>query len=258
MTPQQTDFIHKEVELDSLINRNMVKEELDADIELDKMDDNSGDKTPYKELIVNNACSTENTLPQMEQWSILSNIINYVQYSKNPKNFHSMTIRPMKYNRAVKDINGRNVNESLLEVNLVDISDRSKEEYLDRYGGIKSEIVDTTRVDENSDLSMTYLGKINMTHDKNLIVEERCLITKLGYTVGKLLDRTECQILLDTGVSKSFMSKSYYLHCKALHSLPKLASKTQRIQVGNGQYVSVLFIIPVVIELEVIGLKCIH
>ena len=48
---------------------------------------------------------------------------------------------------------------------------------------------------------MTYLGKINMIRDKNLIVEERFPITKLGYTVGKLLDRTECQILLDTGAS---------------------------------------------------------
>ena len=32
-------------------------------------------------------------------------------------------------------------------------------------------------------------------------------------------------------------------------SLPKFASKTQRIQVGNGQYISVLFIIPVIIEI---------
>ena len=57
----------------------------------------------------------------------------------------------------------------------------------------------------------------------------------------------ECQTLLDTGVSKSFMSKTHYLRGKLLHSLPKFASKTKRIQVGNGQYVSVLFIIPTVI-----------
>ena len=207
-TPQQIDFIYKKAELGSLINRNMIKEELDADIELSKMDDNSGDENPYKALIVNNACKTENVLPQMEQWSVLSNIINYVQYSKNPQNFHSMTIRPMKSNRTVKDMKGRNVNESLLEANVVDISDRLKEEYLDRYEGFKSEIVDTTRFDENSDLSMTYLGKINTTQDKNLIVEERFPITKLGYKVGKLLDETKCQILLGTGTSKSFMSKS--------------------------------------------------
>ena len=127
--------------------------------------------------------------------------------------------------------------------------DRSKEEYLDRYEGVKSEIIETTRFDENSDLSTTYLGKINMTRDKDLTVEKKFPISKSGYTVGKLMDGTECQILLDTGASKSFMSKSYYLHCKALHSLPKFASKTQRIQVGNGQHISVLFIIPVIIEI---------
>ena len=38
--------------------------------------------------------------------------------------------------------------------------------------------------------------------------------------------------------------------CKSLHTLPKFASKTQRIQVGNGQFVSVFFIIPVIIDLH--------
>ena len=66
--------------------------------------------------------------------------------------------------------------------------------------------------------------------------------------MGKLLDGAECQILLNTGANKSFMSKSYYMHCKSLHSLPKFMSKMQRIQVGNGQFVSVLFIIPVIVD----------
>ena len=65
-----------------------------------------------------------------------------------------------------------------------------------------------------------------------------------------MLDGTECQLLLDTGASKSFMSKSYYMNCKSLHSLPKFASNTQRIQVGSGQFVSVLFIIPVIINVH--------
>ena len=57
-------------------------------------------------------------------------------------------------------------------------------------------------------------------------------------------------ILLDTGASKSYMFKSYYLRCKSLHSLSKFASQTQRIQVGNGQYISVLFIIPALIHIH--------
>ena len=46
------------------------------------------------------------------------------------------------------------------------------------------------------------------------------------------------------------MSKSYYLQCKTLHALPKFSSNTQKIQVGNGQYVSVLFVIPVIIDIH--------
>ena len=32
--------------------------------------------------------------------------------------------------------------------------------------------------------------------------------------------------------------------------MPKFASKTQRIHVGNGQFVSVLFVIPVIIDVQ--------
>ena len=76
------------------------------------------------------------------------------------------------------------------------------------------------------------------------------MVSEQGYTTGKLLDGSECQFLLDTGASKSFMSKSHYLPCKSLHSLPRFTSKRQRIQVGNRQYVSVLFIIPIIIDIN--------
>ena len=68
--------------------------------------------------------------------------------------------------------------------------------------------------------------------------------------MGKLSDGTECQVLLDTGASKSFMSMLNYLLCKSLHSLPKCASRKQRIQVGNGQFISGLFIIPIIIDIH--------
>ena len=40
------------------------------------------------------------------------------------------------------------------------------------------------------------------------------------------------------------------MHCKSLHTLVKFASTTQRIEVGNGQCVSVLFIIPVIVDIH--------
>ena len=46
------------------------------------------------------------------------------------------------------------------------------------------------------------------------------------------------------------MSKSFYMKCKSLHTLPKFVSTTQRIQVGNGQCVSILFVIPVIVDIH--------
>ena len=46
------------------------------------------------------------------------------------------------------------------------------------------------------------------------------------------------------------MSKLFYMQCKSLHTLPKFASTTERIQVGNGQCIGMLFIIPVIVEIH--------
>ena len=86
-----------------------------------------------------------------------------------------------------------------------------------------------------------------MTRETKIREEESFPITGQGLNSGKLLDVTDCQILLDTGTTKSYMSKSFYSKCKCLHALPTFASHTQRSQMGNGQYVGVLFVIPVII-----------
>ena len=113
----------------------------------------------------------------------------------------------------------------MLKLDVGHMPEKLKEEYLDIYDGIQSEILSTSRFDENSDLSTTYLGREDTTRTNKIKVKETFLISEQGYTMGKLLDGTECQILLDTGASKSLMSKSHYLHCKSLHLLPKFASK---------------------------------
>ena len=118
------------------------------------------------------------------------------------------------------------------------------------YEGVHADVIYTNRFDESSDLSITYLGKTTVTRETKIKVEEIFPISGQGYTLGKLIDSTECKILLDTGASKSYMSKSFYLRCQTLHALPKFASNTQRIQVGNGQYVGALFVIPVIMDIH--------
>ena len=120
---------------------------------------------------------------------------------------------------------------------------------MDIYEGVHVDVVHTNRFDESSDLNMTYLGKTKMTRETKVKAEQRFPMLGQGYTLGKVLDNTDCKILLDTRASKPYMSKSYYLRCNTLHILPKNASNTQRIQVGNGQYAGVLFVIPVIVDI---------
>ena len=103
--------------------------------------------------------------------------------------------------------------KQMLELYFGDTSEKLKEEYLDIFDGIQSEISSTTRFDENSELNRKYLKRVDTTRTSKMKVEETFPISEQRYKVGKLLDRTECQISLDTGASKSFMSKSHYLHC---------------------------------------------
>ena len=135
-------------------------------------------------------------------------------------------------------------------VNFGSSSDKLKSEYLDVYDGIYTEIVSSDRFNEDTDLSTTYLGQMNMTRDMEAKAKENFPITACGYTKGKLLDDTECDILVDTDMRKSYMSESYFMRCKSLHSLPKFTSTTTRIQVGNGQYMGVLFIVPVILTIQ--------
>ena len=112
--------------------------------------------------------------------------------------------------------------------------EKLKADYLDVYEGVYTEVISTDRFDEDTDLSTTYLGQVDMTRNTEVKAEESFPMMERGYTKGQLPDGTDCEILIDTGASKSYMSKSYFLHCKNnLHSMPKFTSSTRRIQVGK-------------------------
>ena len=59
------------------------------------------------------------------------------------------------------------------------------------YEGIQSEVISTTRFDENSDLSTTYLDKVDTTRASRIKAMEKFPISEQGYMTGKLLDGTE-------------------------------------------------------------------
>ena len=88
-----------------MINTEILQWELDHKRQLNRIDDTSGEKNPYKEFIVNNAEKIEPLLAQMEQWSILSNTLNYLQYDRHPKNYHNLSISAVNKYKNHSDIN---------------------------------------------------------------------------------------------------------------------------------------------------------
>ena len=82
----------------------------------------------------------------MEEWSIWSNMLNYIQYDKHPKDFHNLGISTVNIYKSHSDIK---VQKDIIEVDFGPTLNMLKEEYLDVYKGIQSVIVSTTRFDEN-------------------------------------------------------------------------------------------------------------
>ena len=184
----------------------------------------------------------------MEQWSILSDNIVYVR-SVSYDDMSGVDIKIVDYHKHKKMYKKMGKEGQMMNIDFGESPDVLKEKYMDVYEDVFAKVVTTNRFDENVDFSTTYLGNIDMKREDIMKAEESFPISEQGFVIRKVLNGEECQILLDTGASKSYMSKSYYLRCKALHGLPKFASKTQRILVGNGQYVGVLFVIPVIVEI---------
>ena len=131
------------------------------------MDDRNGEVNPYRELIVNNAEKAEPPMTQREQWLILSNVLNYVQHSKFNSMNHTLNIIPVNRYK-VKPETGR----EFRELDFGTVPQTLQEEYLDVYEAIQSDIVRSSRFDENSDISTAYLDKIESKEGQDKLKAE--------------------------------------------------------------------------------------
>ena len=218
---QLPDHLHNEFDGTSL------QQEMEQEEQLNKIDDTNGKTNPYHELIVNNAEKIEPLMTQMEQWSILNKVLNYIQHDRYHTMNHTLDIRAMNKCRNNPELKEE---EEFIELDFISMPHKLCEQYLDIYDGIQSEIVNTMRFDENSDLSTTYLGRSDKRGNDKLKVEDAFPISEHGYTLGKLLDGTECQLLLDTNASKSFMSKSFCIQCSHSILCPNLHQRCREFK----------------------------
>ena len=148
---------------------------------------------------------------QMIHWPILSDIIKYID--RSPDMALSLTVKPLDY-RQHKRLYHSLISDKDLTEDVESEVDTLKDKYFNKYEGIYAEISQATRLDESTDLSTTYLGKTDMT--------VQYVYSQIQVQVNPI--------------------------CKSLHALPKFASSTQRVQVGNRQCVPVLFVIPIIID----------
>ena len=156
--------MYKETESGEMINVDTTQQEIEQEEQLNKIDDTSRDTNPYRELIVNNAEKIEPLMTQMEQWSILSNILNYILHDRHHMINHNLGIKAVNKYKISSETKGE---REITELNFGVTPRILCEEYLDVYEGIQSEIVNTIRFDDNSDLRTTYLGKSDKTRNDN-------------------------------------------------------------------------------------------
>ena len=67
LTRDQARHVYKNVETGELINVDAVKHEIEQEKHLSRINDDSGEVNPYRELVVNNAEKIETQKTQMEQ-----------------------------------------------------------------------------------------------------------------------------------------------------------------------------------------------
>ena len=209
LTENQADHVYKAMEKGNMINTKTMTSETTQN-----QDDN-----PYKRVVLNNFYKIPEKCPEMKNWYIFSDSIRYVQHDQMiTQNLDFDTLDYRNHKELYFQL--KEEKQETLDADFGLYPDVTKARYLDVYKDIYAEMVFASKFDENSDLSMMYLGQTNMTRNTRIKAEERFPITGQGFASGKLLDGTECQILLDTGVTKSYISKSYYLQCKTLQALP--------------------------------------
>ena len=177
LTERQADHVYKVVEEGNMINTKTMTCETEQ-----IQDDN-----PYKKVVLNKVFKEEDKSPEMRNWSIFSDNVRYVQHDQaTPRNLNNDTLDYRDHKELYLKL--REEERETLDVDFGLYPDILKSKYVYVYEGVYAEMVYANKFNENSDLSMTYLGQTKMTRDTKIKAGERFPITAQGFASGKLLD----------------------------------------------------------------------
>ena len=97
LTEDQARHVYKKVEIDKIINIETMKQEIEDDKMIRnrlKEEDNT-EKNPYQMVILNKVSRDEIKTEQMIHWSLLSDLIKYIDRSSDM--IHSLLVKPLEY-----------------------------------------------------------------------------------------------------------------------------------------------------------------
>ena len=184
-------------------------------------------------------------IQNMEDWSILSTEIHYAhQKSAGTNNLLVLGGQEKLLQEWASSSNA----PKLQATNLPDTP--LMKDYLDQYDSISNKLHDTKSFHDNRDVSTTYLGPGQHNRTDEFQPELSIPMNVNSHTQGRVLGGNRIDMLLDTGASKSYMSKAYYMKNTNLHSLPKYDTHIKCLQVGNGNKVATLFVIPITVSIR--------
>ena len=164
LTTTQADFVNKELNTTNGIisMKKIVMQDNSVDTELDN--------TYQKAILTENDKKKNPT--QIKEWSILSDHVKYVM-SDGPETFYKLNIDGMHYRHARDLYKGLREKELLsADLNFGGSPETLKAEYLDVYEGVYAKVISTDRFDEDTDLSTTYLGQVDMTRSTEVKAED--------------------------------------------------------------------------------------
>ena len=203
-------------------------------------------EAPYRTDIFDSSLGGETNLQYMDRWSIFTEKLRYTVPSKSTPGYDiqgqgCMDVSPERVNRV----------DQAKEVSMapLDFCYMPASEYMDRYHGITSELNVNMEYDDAVDVTTTYLGPESINLTDTFHPEQAFSIHPNCHTEGQFVGGRMIDVLLDTGASKSYMSKSFYMRHTYLHKYPKFHSTIRNLQVGNGELVAALFVIPFVFKI---------
>ena len=122
-------------------------------------------------MVLNNVFKEPDKYPEIKRWSIFSDNVRYVQHDQlTSQNLNSDTLDYRDHKDLYLKL--KEEERETLDDDFGLYPDVTKSRYLNVYEGIYAEMVYANKFNENSDLSMTYLGQTEMTRDTKIRAEE--------------------------------------------------------------------------------------